>query len=59
MERVERAPDPRLRGVIHGYSGYLHEATGSARRREVAQAQVTILGFGPKPGAPRRARYDS
>ena len=46
--RVQRAADVRLRGVVNGYCGYLHEGTGVARRREIAQDQVTIiLGFGP------------
>jgi AraC-like DNA-binding protein len=49
MQRVEREPDPRLRGIAHRYRGYAHLAGAqSVRRREVAQDQVTIiLGFGP------------
>lgn len=47
--RVERAADDRLQGVVKGYCGYLHEGTGTARRREIAQDQVTIIvGFGPR-----------
>jgi AraC-like DNA-binding protein len=47
--RVQRAADVRLRGVVNGYCGYVHEGTGVARRREVAQDQVTIIiGFGPR-----------
>jgi AraC-like DNA-binding protein len=46
--RVQRAADERLRGVVTGYCGYLHEGAG-ARRREIAQDQVTIIvGFGPR-----------
>ncbi len=48
LERVERGPDRRLAGIVHRYSGYRHDGTGFARRREVAQDLVTvILGFGP------------
>jgi AraC-like DNA-binding protein len=52
FERVERTPDPRLRGIVHRYCGYAHAATGQrVRRREVAQDKVTlILGFGPPLG---------
>ena len=49
LERVECAPDPRLRGIAHRYCGFEHRTGGRVvRRREVAQDQVTIiLGFGP------------
>lgn len=49
LERVERPLDPRLAGVVNRYCGFAHERTGTARRRELAQSQVTvILGFGPR-----------
>jgi len=49
FERIERDPDPRLRGIAHRYCGYFHGAGAQRlRRREVAQDQVTIiLDFGP------------
>lgn len=49
LERVECRADPRLYGIVHRYCGYFHETDGQVvRRREIAQAQVTIiLGFGP------------
>ena len=48
LERAERGPHPALRGIVHRYCGFEHRGTGVARRREVAQDQVTIiLGFGP------------
>lgn len=47
--RVQRAPDERLLGVVNGYCGYVHAGTATARRREIAQDQVTIIvGFGPR-----------
>ncbi len=45
---MERAPHPSLAGIVRRYCGYRHQGTGLARRREVAQAEVTIiLGLGP------------
>jgi len=56
LERIERVPDRRLRGIASRYCGYSHsDGSRPMRRREVAQDQVTIiLGFGPplKVGGP-------
>lgn len=47
VEHVERGPVPAVSGIVHRYCDYSHRETGIARRREVAQDQVTIiLGFG-------------
>jgi AraC-like DNA-binding protein len=41
-------PSPLLEGAVTGYTGYSHRSAGAVRRREPAQAKVTvILGFGP------------
>jgi AraC-like DNA-binding protein len=64
LEHAERGPAPGLGAIVHRYCGYDHTGTGVARRREVAQDQVTIiLGLGPSlrvggPTAPAR-EFDS
>jgi AraC-like DNA-binding protein len=64
LEQAERAPHPLLAGVVRRYCGYEHDCTGSTRRREVAQDEVTIiLSLGPAlrvggPGHPE-AHYGS
>ncbi len=64
LEQAERAPHPRLGGVVRRYCGYDHECVGLTRRREVAQDEVTIiLSLGPLlrvggPGHPED-RYGS
>ena len=61
LERVERAPHPRLAGVVRHYCGYDHDGTGLTRRREVAQDEVTIiLSLGPllRVGGPAHPAQD-
>jgi hypothetical protein len=43
-----RAPDPRLRGLVHDYCGYVEQRLSFKRRLEVPAIQVPlIIGFGP------------
>lgn len=42
-EQVERAPHPLLAGSVRRYCGYDHGGSGSTRRREVAQDEVTLI----------------
>lgn len=61
LERIERDPHPALDGIVRRYCGYEHDGTGPARRREVAQDQVTlILGWGPplQVGGPSQPAAD-
>jgi AraC-like DNA-binding protein len=45
---VERAPDPRLAGLVRAYCGYEEDGTAPLRRREVPSGRVVvILGLGP------------
>src|SRR5215207_7453 len=47
-ELVERAPDPRLAGLVHSYCGYAEEGAAPLRRREIPSSRVVvILGLGP------------
>jgi AraC-like DNA-binding protein len=49
LEQAERAPHPALAGIVRRYCGYNHDCTGTTRRREVAQDEVTIiLSLGPR-----------
>jgi AraC-like DNA-binding protein len=47
-EMASRDPDPRLRGYMGAYTGYVEQTPGPLRRREVPSTHVTlILSFGP------------
>jgi AraC-like DNA-binding protein len=50
-EMASRDPDPRLRGHVRDYVGYVEVTPGSLRRREVPSADITlIISFGPAIG---------
>ena len=50
-EMASRDPDPRLRGHVRDYVGYVEVTPGPLRRREVPSADVTfIISFGPAIG---------
>lgn len=47
-EIVERAPDPRLAGLVRAYAGFDERSPVPLRRREVPGGRVPlIIGFGP------------
>jgi AraC-like DNA-binding protein len=47
-EMASRDPDPRLRGHVRDYVGYVEVTPGPLRRREVPSADITlIISFGP------------
>jgi AraC-like DNA-binding protein len=47
-ELVERAPDPRLAGLVRNYCGYSEHGPAPLRRREVPSSRVVvIIGLGP------------
>jgi hypothetical protein len=48
VEFVQRAPDPRLAGIVRRYCGYAEDGPAPTRRREVPSGRVVvILGLGP------------
>jgi hypothetical protein len=50
-EMASGDPDPRLRGHVREYVGYVEVTPGPLRRREVPSADITlIISFGPTIG---------
>jgi hypothetical protein len=48
LELVSRPPAAHLRGYVRAYTGYVEQARGVLRRREIPSGDVAlIVSFGP------------